>query len=342
VSIKVMTEVWNSSSATGTKRLMMLALADHANEEGCCFPGIASLAHKCRITERNAQLVLRELEESGELITELGTGRRNTNQYWVFPPDTLTRLLLELPAQLERVKSSDERVKISALLERVKFSAQRVKSSAERVKSSAERVKPTSPEPSVTVSEPTEEPSETDGAQGESTPPAQVPVSAEGQDQDTSTEAADAARVNTPTPPLQEPELPKANGRAPNATSPKDGPGAARPVDKSVDNFPEGPSRKFLAGCFGAEWLGRLIEEDPSRRDWFALEAETFQASKDDALTTSAKGKWKSALIGLLDAETASLRRARRVPSTGTTPTAKPQSRSARLDARLAAAERPE
>jgi len=109
-----------------------------------------------------------------------------------------------------------------------------------------------------------------------------------------------------------------------------------------VDNFPEGPCRKFLTGCFGAVWLDRLLEEDPSRRDWFGLEAETFQASKDDALATSERGKWKSALIGLLDAETASLRRARRVPSTGPTPTVKPQSRSARLDARLAAAERPE
>jgi len=337
VSIKVMTEVWASSAATGTKRLMMLALADHANEEGCCFPGIASLALKCRITERNAQLVLRELEESGELITELGTGRRNTNQYWVFPPDTLTRLLLELPAQLERVKSSDERVKISALLERVKSSAERVKSSAQRVKSSAERVKHVSPEPSVTVSEPSEEPSETDSPQGESTPPAEVPVSAE--DQDTSTEAADAARVNTPTPPLQEPELPKANGRAPNATSPKDGPGAAQPVDKSVDNFPDGPSRKFLTGCFGTEWLGRLLEEDPSRRDWFGLEAETFQASKDDAVTTSEPGKWKSALIGLLDAETARTRRARRPAAPGTTPA---RSISDEIKTRIAATRRAE
>jgi len=329
VSIKVMTEVWNSSTATGTKRLMLLALADHANDEGGCYPSVIGLATKCAISERNAQLILRDLEASGELVTEKAAGRGHKNLYFVLPPDTCARLLIELIAQLEKVKSSDEKVKSSA--EKVKFSAQKVKSGAQKVQH-------TSPEPSVTVSEPSEEPSETDGAQSEATPPAQVPVSAEDQDQNISTGAADAARVNTPTPPVQEPEPSKANGRAPNATSPKDGPGAARPVD----NFPDGPCRKFLTGCFGAEWLARLLEEDPSRRDWFALEAETFQASKDDALATSERGKWKSTLISLLDAETASLRRARRVPSTGTTPTAKPQSRSARLDARLAAAERPE
>ncbi|WP_407540255.1 hypothetical protein Q0M94_02320 [Deinococcus radiomollis] len=318
---------------------MMLALADHANDEGCCFPGISSLALKCRISERNAQLVLRELEESGELITELGTGRRNTNMYWVFPPGTRARLLLELPVQLERVKSSDERVKISALLERVKSGAERVKFSAQRVKPSAERVKQVSPEPSVTVSEPSEEPPETDGAQGESAPPAQVLVSAEGQDQHTSTGAADAAGTNTPTvPPVREPVQPTANGRENKATSPKDGPGAARPVENPVDNFPEGPSRKFLKGCFGIEWLGRLLEEDPSRRDWFGLEAETFQTSKDDALTTSERGKWKGTLIGLLDAETAKARRARRT-DTATTNTPPVRSRSAQLAAALAAVE---
>lgn len=164
------------------------------------------------------------------------------------------------------------------------------------------------------------EETETDRAQGQSTPPAQVPVSAEGQDQDSNTGAADAARVNTPTRPLQEPELAKANGRASNATSPKNGPGAARLVENPADHFPEGPSRKFLTGCFGAEWLSRLLEEDPSRRDWFGLEAETFQASKDDAVTTSERGKWKSALISLLDAETAKDRRARRPAAPGTAP----------------------
>ncbi|WP_407572105.1 helix-turn-helix domain-containing protein [Deinococcus altitudinis] len=168
----------------------------------------------------------------------------------------------------------------------------------------------------------------------------QSAVSAEGQDQDTGTGAADAAGANTPTsPPVQEPLNPKANGRAPNATSPKDGPGAARPVENPVDNFPEGPSRKFLTGCFGGEWLGRLLEEDPSRADWFGLEAETFQVSKDDAVTTSERGKWKGTLIGLLDAETAKARRARRPRAPGAAPAT---SITDQINARIAATRRPE
>jgi len=106
-----------------------------------------------------------------------------------------------------------------------------------------------------------------------------------------------------------------------------------------VDNFPEGPSRKFLTGCFGAEWLSRLLEEDPSRRDWFALEAETFQASKDDAVTTSERGKWKGTLIGLLDTEIAKKRRARRPSGPGTAPA---RSISDEINTRIAATRRAE
>jgi len=167
-----------------------------------------------------------------------------------------------------------------------------------------------------------------------------LPVSAEGQDQDPITGAADAARGETEaTLPLQDSPHPTANGRAPNATSSKDVPPAAAPVENPVDNFPGGPSRKFLTGCFGIEWLGRLLEEDPSRADWFGLEAETFQASKDDAVTTSERGKWKSALIGLLDAETARARRARRPAAPGTAPA---RSLGDEIKARIAATRRPE
>ena len=141
----------------------------------------------------------------------------------------------------------------------------------------------------------------------------QAAVSASGQDQDPDTGAADAAGANPPPlPPVQEPFNPKASGRAPDATSPKDGPGAARPVENPVDNFPDTALRPLLVGCFGRVFLSDLVAEDPSRGDWFALPTSTFQARKDDAVTTSERGKWKSALIGLLDTEAASARRARR------------------------------
>ena len=310
MSIKVMTEVWNSSLATGTKRLMLLALADHANDEGACYPSVMGLAKKCAISERNAQLLLRELESSGELLTELSAGRGHKNLYWVLPPDTRLRVTDELSNQLEKVKSSDEKVKISALLEKVKSSAEKVKVSAQKVKSSDEKVKRAAPKPSVTIIEPNNTPTDS-----ESTQPAGLPsaVVGESRSEQPDGRAADAARANTPsTLHVQEPAQPTANARAPDATSSKDGPGAAEVIHSLVDNLPDTPSRVYIVGYFGPDFLGRLLDGDPARADWCHLPVEQVQQLKDDAVAETKGPKWKVPLIALLDREAALIRRARR------------------------------
>ena len=138
MSIKVMTEVWDSSSAKGSARLVLLSLADHANDEGYCFPSIARLARKAVLSERNVQFVLSELEARGELVRLLGTGRGHVNQYWVLPPDTVVRLTSEG----RTVKSFHP---FAALEQRVKNHGERVQTDAQRVKDSPERVMPASP-----------------------------------------------------------------------------------------------------------------------------------------------------------------------------------------------------
>jgi hypothetical protein len=131
VSIKVMGEVWESSSAKGGARLVLLALADHANDEGYCHPSVARLARKSALTERNVQLILRNLERRGELVTLCGAGRGHVNAYWVLPPATVTRLTLE-------GKNAKNFHPLQTLEEKVK-------STTEKVKTDAQKVKPTSP-----------------------------------------------------------------------------------------------------------------------------------------------------------------------------------------------------
>jgi len=83
MSIKIMDRVWRISSCEGSQLLLLLALADHANDEGVCWPGIPSLARKTRITERYARMLLRKLEASGEIYVALAAGRGNTNMYLI-------------------------------------------------------------------------------------------------------------------------------------------------------------------------------------------------------------------------------------------------------------------
>ncbi len=71
-----MTEVWESSSTKGGARLVLLALADYANDEGYCHPGVERLALKSALTERNVQFILRDLEARGELVTLQRDGSR--------------------------------------------------------------------------------------------------------------------------------------------------------------------------------------------------------------------------------------------------------------------------
>ena len=40
MSIRVMTQVWDTSEQKGSALLLLLALADHAADDGFCWPGI--------------------------------------------------------------------------------------------------------------------------------------------------------------------------------------------------------------------------------------------------------------------------------------------------------------
>ena len=97
MSIEVMTTVWNRSQHQQTNLICLLALADAANEDGFCWPGIQTIAHRCRCNKRNALYVIDKLEASGELLTRRGRGYGNTNHYLItvaVPPGMLADLLI--------------------------------------------------------------------------------------------------------------------------------------------------------------------------------------------------------------------------------------------------------
>ncbi|MCI0560407.1 MAG: helix-turn-helix domain-containing protein [Nitrososphaera sp.] len=80
MSIKIMNEVWKYSTAKASDLLVLLSIADSANEETReAFPSIKQISNKTRLSSRQVQYSLRRLEKSGELKTvfEGGTKRRN-------------------------------------------------------------------------------------------------------------------------------------------------------------------------------------------------------------------------------------------------------------------------
>ena len=84
MSIKIMNRVWQCSQQKGSALLLLLAIADNANDDlGYAWPSTDTLAAKIRMHQRQVQRILVAIEEAGELAIIRGCGRYNTNRYYV-------------------------------------------------------------------------------------------------------------------------------------------------------------------------------------------------------------------------------------------------------------------
>ena len=78
-----MSWVWQHGPKEATERLVLLALADHANDDGVAYPSVAGIAEKACCTERGARGILRRLEAGGWLVTKVGGGRGGKSNYTI-------------------------------------------------------------------------------------------------------------------------------------------------------------------------------------------------------------------------------------------------------------------
>lgn len=69
-----MAAVWETDIPAGEK-LVLLALADCANDEGRCWPGVASLCRKTGKAERSLQGALKALESGGHITRDQIPGK---------------------------------------------------------------------------------------------------------------------------------------------------------------------------------------------------------------------------------------------------------------------------
>lgn len=84
MSVRVMSWVWESSQSTGIDRLVLLAIADSASDDGGhAWPSIRTLKTKAMVSERTVQRAIRTLVELGELVVDANAGRSGVNVYRV-------------------------------------------------------------------------------------------------------------------------------------------------------------------------------------------------------------------------------------------------------------------
>jgi hypothetical protein len=86
MSIKAIQAVLDESQHKGSALLLMVILANYAHDDGTyAFPSVATMTRYTRLTRRNVQLLLRKLEESGELA-EMGIHNSGTVIYRLVLP----------------------------------------------------------------------------------------------------------------------------------------------------------------------------------------------------------------------------------------------------------------
>jgi hypothetical protein len=84
MAIKLISAVWDIDGVRDPRMLLvLLALADHCNDEGVCWPSMARIAQRARCSERQAKRVVAKLCElkasNGEYVLQIiaqGGGRR--------------------------------------------------------------------------------------------------------------------------------------------------------------------------------------------------------------------------------------------------------------------------
>lgn len=74
MSIKIMTQVWEIK-LPDSEKIALLALADCANDEGGCWPSMATLASKCSKAPRTLQGAIKSLCDKGHLSRDERPGK---------------------------------------------------------------------------------------------------------------------------------------------------------------------------------------------------------------------------------------------------------------------------
>lgn len=102
MSIDVMSRVWKESKNKGTPLLLLLAVADHADELGFAWPGIVTLSEKIRMSHRHTRRMLLDIEASGELFID----RREHHNRYVVTVDMSDKQLMTVLTDKHRLSYS--------------------------------------------------------------------------------------------------------------------------------------------------------------------------------------------------------------------------------------------
>lgn len=85
-----MSRVWDLPCESHTQKLVLLALADNANDQGKCWPSVSTIARKCQLSRRSVFREIIRLEKAKLLRSESGGGRKSNHYSLTITGDNLS------------------------------------------------------------------------------------------------------------------------------------------------------------------------------------------------------------------------------------------------------------
>jgi hypothetical protein len=90
MSIKIMSWVLDYSPYEGKARLIHVVLADHANDEGLCWPSQKTIAHRAGCSVEHVRVTIKQMVADGFVsIIRASTREGQTHQYRLTVPKSL-------------------------------------------------------------------------------------------------------------------------------------------------------------------------------------------------------------------------------------------------------------
>lgn len=92
-----MSAVWEIEGIDSSECLVLMALADHADERGRCYPSIGRLAKRTKLSDRGVQKVIARLIEKGFVTVTPSAGQGGANIYTVTATPELPAIVVADP-----------------------------------------------------------------------------------------------------------------------------------------------------------------------------------------------------------------------------------------------------
>jgi hypothetical protein len=86
MSISIMSAVWKHRCNNHAEKLVLMSLADNANDQGVCWPALNTIAERCDLTKPGVIGIIARLQAGGLIAVKTGGGRRS-NSYTLTIPE---------------------------------------------------------------------------------------------------------------------------------------------------------------------------------------------------------------------------------------------------------------